>query len=320
MLITASSRRGVVAAPGGPGAAHHVVEVATGRPAEVGARHRRVGDDLGRIAGAALDQIDWQRDPEDPAHRLDDLEHRGSDAGPDVVRRLQTVAGLEALGRGDVGIGEIADVDVVADARPVRRGVVGAVHLRCLAGVDGAEHEREQVVRAAVVDVVVARTDHVEVAQGRVAQRCDAGDIGEEPLTDQLRLAVWALGSPRRRLDDGDGGGRAVHRTARRVHELFDAGGDRLLEQHAHPLDVHPVEAQRLGDRDARVLEGGEVNDAVDPGVARARERTSGASPIEPSTNVASVGTKERTPLDRSSRTTTSRPASTSRRATWEPM
>src|SRR4051794_1625412 len=61
--------------------------------------------------------------PADPAGRLEHLTDRRALAGPEVDGRRRP-GPLEVLERPDVGVGQVLDVDVVTDGRPVWGGVV----------------------------------------------------------------------------------------------------------------------------------------------------------------------------------------------------
>ena len=68
-------------------------------------------------------------------------------------------ARLDRLQGEEVGLRQVVDVDVVADARPVGRRVVGAEHLDGRAAAQrGLEDERDQVRLGVVVLAEVART------------------------------------------------------------------------------------------------------------------------------------------------------------------
>src|SRR5690606_36709488 len=90
---------------------HRVVEGARGLPAEPLARERWVGGRDGRVAGASLDDLDRQLTTDDAFEGAQHVEHRAADAGAEVDGEH---AGLERLERGDVALGEIHHVDVVA--------------------------------------------------------------------------------------------------------------------------------------------------------------------------------------------------------------
>ena len=65
-----------------------------------------------------------------------------------TLSAVECSAAGEVVERLDVGVGEIVDVDVVADARAVGRGVVVAEHLHRRALAErGLHHQRDEVER-----------------------------------------------------------------------------------------------------------------------------------------------------------------------------
>ncbi len=92
-----------------------------------------VADQLGRVAGAAVELLEG-RSQAVRGETVDDLAHRGALAGAHVVG---VVASWRPSARyvqgGDVGHGQVQDVDVVAHAGAVGGGVVGAEDLGGLA-------------------------------------------------------------------------------------------------------------------------------------------------------------------------------------------
>ena len=176
--------------------------------------------------------------PATAAVAFDHLQHRRADAGPEVdgdrcVVVRQPVR--EQVERPDVGVGEVLDVDVVADARPVGRRVVLAVHLHWSAGAeDGLHDERDQVDRERPVladHCVAARTSSVEVAK---ADRAEPGGDAvpmQDPLDHDLAVGVDALRRDRRRFGHGHVGRRAVDRARRGEDDVGDADTHRCLDE-----------------------------------------------------------------------------------------
>ncbi len=123
--------------------------------------------------------------------------------------------------------------------------------------------------RARVVDARVSRPDDVEVAQrrvtkGRLGVRGGPGLVGDEPLPDELGLAIgggWALGKV---LDHERHIRGPVHRGAGREHDLGHSRRRHRLEHDPGALDVLVVRVQGPGDRDAGVLVAGDMDDALD--------------------------------------------------------
>ena len=158
----------------GPGAGEDVVELRVfGPPAEVGLRLRGAGDKAGGVAGAAGFDLDGDGVAGDAACGLDDLLHRKAGAVAEVVDHL---FGLVERGEcEDVGVGEVENVDVVANAGAVGSGVVVAEDEDLVTAAEGdVEYERDDVGLGLVsLAAVGQRAGDVEVAQRGVAQTVD---------------------------------------------------------------------------------------------------------------------------------------------------
>ncbi len=151
-------------------------------------------------------------------------------------------------------------MDVVADARAVAGVVVVTEQLRVAARRERVEGHRDEVGDAAVGKLGRARPGDVEVAQRGPAQRgVGRAESAQHPLPGELGLAVRAHRSRRRLLRHEVHRRVAVDGCARReqetAHSLRAAG----LEQRRHAADVLVPVEQRLLDRLADRLLGGEV-------------------------------------------------------------
>src|SRR5699024_9299280 len=161
-----------------------------------------------------------------------DLPHAHPVAAAQVVHRLQVATAGQCLRGGHVCVRQVDHVDVVAHAGAVRGGVVVAVDLRRAALGERVQHQREQVVGGGVRQVRGAGAHHVEVPQRGVPQPGGPVLVGQQPLTDQLRLPVRGLRGGCGRLGDqvhvrgAVGGGRGGEHD-----RLHLRGGHRL--QHA---------------------------------------------------------------------------------------
>src|SRR5659263_548772 len=113
--------------PGLPRARDDLVQAVLGRPAEFVVDPGGGSDQLGGVAGPALHDVGRGVQPGGLPDRLDHLTHRVTRAGPDVEHVLALLG--EVVQGGEVGLGEVQDVDVVADAGAVRGGVVVAEDL-----------------------------------------------------------------------------------------------------------------------------------------------------------------------------------------------
>ena len=137
------------------------------RPVQLGASLARRRVENGRIAGTPRRDRPGHSAAGDPPDRVDDFADRVRAARPQVVRRrLVSLDG--SFERLDVGVGEIAHVDVIAKAGAVRRRVVVAEHLQGAAAGDSVERTRDDVNlrRVILADLAVRiRARRVEVAE-----------------------------------------------------------------------------------------------------------------------------------------------------------
>ena len=135
-----------------------------------------------------------------------DLPDREAVAVAEVERDRPVGARIARRGRfqrEQVRVGQVGDVDVVADAGPVGRRVVVAEDRRRPAGLDGLEDGRDQV-RLGVVVLAgpLGRPGDVEVAQAHAAQAVGPAIPVERSFERPLRLAVRVDRAERRVLGD----------------------------------------------------------------------------------------------------------------------
>src|SRR5262245_24571069 len=83
------------------------------------------GDDLCRVAGPAIGELDLEIDAGDAFYRIDHLQHRKATAVTTIERRRST-AGAQIGERIAMRGNEIGDVNVIPDAGAVRRRIIGA--------------------------------------------------------------------------------------------------------------------------------------------------------------------------------------------------
>ena len=155
-----------------------------------------VADELGRVAGAAGELLGLQVQARGGNDLGDDLTHRGALAGADVEDVLgHLLAAGQVVQGGDVGDGQVLDVDVVAHAGAVGGGVVGSEDLGGLALGEPVEDHGDEVEGGHVAQVVPAGSGDVEVAQAGPAQSPGLLGVGHHPLPDELGLAVGVDGA-----------------------------------------------------------------------------------------------------------------------------
>ena len=211
-------------------------------PAEFGADFFRGGDEAWRVAGAAgfLDGFDVAAG--DFFAGLDDFADGGAAAGAEVVEI--TLGGIE---REDVGLREVEDVDVVADAGAVGGLVVGAVDFDMILLAEGDfEDVGDQVGFDPVILAKFLRCPGgVEVAERGEGQAVDFFIPTEHGLEHELRLAVGVDRALGEGFVERHAVGNAEGRAGGGEDEFFDAG-----------LHGHVEEVDAAGDIVAEVFRG----------------------------------------------------------------
>ena len=184
---------------------------------------------------------------------------------------------LEILERHHVALGQILDMQVIANARAIGRGPVVAVDrkLREFPGRDPAQ-ERHEVVRASSRRLTEhagrVRPRRIEIAQDRDPPvRVGAAQVAQEILDDALRPAIDVVRAQRRILRNGQVVGLAVHRGGRTEHERGHTRLAHDLRQRECAADVDVIVGQgpRLGL--ANGLQPGAVNHRSDRMVVECR-------------------------------------------------
>src|SRR5271166_6574688 len=161
-------------------------------PPQFTAGMARIGHKRRRIAGARTGHLGGDRQPRYLAAGLDDLAHARSPPGSQV--ELELDAPLQPLERGLVRRGEVIDVNVIADAGPVRSRVLVSKdrHMLTLSKCD-LEDQRNQVSLGIVVfaQVAIGRgAGRVEVTQGSITPAIGMGIVGQSVLDDELGESV----------------------------------------------------------------------------------------------------------------------------------
>ena len=147
-----------------------VRSIGKGRPpAQLAADRLVVGDQRGDVAWPPGPDHGRDRVAGHHPRHLDHLAHRIALADAQIEGHPALL--VERLERQNVGVGQVGDVDVVADAGTVRGRIVVAIDLDVRALAQGhLEHERDQVGLGPMVLADVAarvRAGGVEVAQAQ---------------------------------------------------------------------------------------------------------------------------------------------------------
>ena len=216
-------------------------------PAEFAHRPLAGGDQHRGIPGAAVDVARRDRVPGDAPAAVDHLAH----AEPGAVAQVDdpVASRFGVLQRQRVRVGEVAHVDVVADAGAVRGGPVVAVHQDLLAPAGRhLQHQRDQMGLDGVplTEPGVGAGD-VEVPQARRPQTVRGGVGGDGVVDGQFGGAVGVGGAGGRILGDRNRFRLAVSRRGGGEHQPRCCGRTDHLEQLERLDDVaEPVPLRRL--------------------------------------------------------------------------
>lgn len=218
-----------------------------------------------------------------------------------------------------MGLGEVGDVDVVPHTGAVGGGVVLAVDGDGFAPPErDLQHDGDQV-GLGVVAFAQARVGagDVEVAQAGRTDAVHARELGQCGVDGGLGGAVGVAGADGGVLADLGGFGFAVDGGGGGEDDACDAVGAHGLQQGQRAADVAVPVALGAGHRFGHHRAGGEVQHGLD---SVAGEDVGGAFADAALDEAAPSGTASRCPVDRSSRTDTSCPDSSSWAATTLPM
>ena len=197
------------------------------------------GDEDSRIAGAAWVEFGWNGVACDAAGRFNDFANAESMPVAEVVDEASVRGdiGVERFEGEEVGVGEVGDVDVIADAGAVGGGVVVAVDADRLAATQGdIQDERDEVgfglVIFAAADAIgtFGGAGDVEIAKGDGAEAVDGVKPLENGFDHQLRFTVGVCRFEARALGDGDGLGLAIDGRGGGKDEAAGTLGDDGLE------------------------------------------------------------------------------------------
>ena len=158
----------------------------------------------------------------DAADGFDDFSNAGAETVAEVVDEF--VAFFEGVESEQVGAGQVADVDVIANAGAVWRGVVGAKdgEVRTFALRDLQGQRNEMGFGMVIFALVAGRASGVEITETSVAQSVDAMEPGEHLLDEEFGFAVSIGGMEGVGFFDGDAVWSAVECGGGRKNEARD--------------------------------------------------------------------------------------------------
>lgn len=226
-----------------------------------------IGVALGNVAGTAFGNAIRDRFAAGRAERLDHIQHAVANAGAQVAG--DQVVLIQRAECGQVALGQIHHVDIVAHAGAIAGGVVVAVDAQffqlahCHLG-----NERHQVVGDAVrvlTDLAAfVGAGGIEVAQdGDAPVRLGTVQVAQHVFDVQLARAVGVGGAEREVFANRHAGRVAVDGGRRAEHDAGDVGALHGLQQAQAAEDVVVVVVERFSNRFADGFEAGEVDHGV---------------------------------------------------------
>ena len=248
-----------------PAVGAHGVEAQFGAPAKLLRGEGRVSPAGGDVPGTALNELVGNPAAGDLFEALQHLQHAVTLPGAQVAGEQPGLCG-EPLQGLEMATGEVDDVDVVAHAGAVHRGVVGAEDGNLLTAADGdLGDEGEEVVGNAlrVLADTPARVgaDGVEVAQdGNAPFRVGGVQVAQHLLDEQLAAPVGVGGAGGEVLADGELRRVAVDRSRGAEDQPLDPDLGHHFAEGGAAGDVVLVVEKGLFDGLAHGLEPGEVH------------------------------------------------------------
>ena len=218
------------------------------------------GDEAGGVAVATPFLDGGDRFAADLFAGLDHFAHGVALAVAEIVKTA-----FARLEREDVRLGEIDDVNVVADAGAVRRGVVGTENpTLLLLAKRNAQHVGDEVrLDPAMFTKLLAATGGVEVAECHELESVQLVVPFEDRLEHQLAFAVRVDRFLRFLLGDRHGVRHAVGGGGGAKNKFFHASLDSGVEQIDAIGDVVAEILRRIGHRLADLCERSEVHDGL---------------------------------------------------------
>ena len=257
-----------------PGGADDVVELGvTGLPTQVANGVFGAGDEDGGIAGATRVEFCGNRMAGDAASRFDDFANTEPMAIAEVVDESASSGdiGFEGFESEQMSVGEIGDVDVIADAGAVGSRVVIAIDADGVAASEGdVENQRNQVRFGLVIFAsrdafgALRRASDVEVAKGNGAQAVEGMEPVEHGLDHQLRFAIDVRGLKTSAFSDGDRFGLAVNGCCGGEDEPARPLGDDSFEHGQGGSGVVTEVGFRVDHRFASFDERSEMKDGIE--------------------------------------------------------
>ncbi len=240
-----------------PGIRHDGADV---RPQRPPAQHlcslARIGHQRGRVTCASRAKNPRQRSTADG---LDSVGHF-ADGGAMAGAQVEHVAGAafgKVLQREQVGVSQVADVDVVAHGRTVSRVVIAALDREVVAGVGHTPNGKGYDMSLRLMTLANApfgiSAGSVEVAQRHISQAVGSVVVGQQAFNEQLAPAVGVDGVLRVAFVNGRLNRHAVGCAGAAEDDVAQVAGAHGGQHVQGAYGVGAVVISRLADRFAHV-------------------------------------------------------------------
>src|SRR6202042_1863614 len=199
---------------------------------------------------------------------VDYFEHRISFAGVEI-QGDRVFALFQMLQGADVGVGQIVDVDVVAEASAVGRGIVGGEDIQLGAIGQGRLKGELDQMRFGIVKFAdlagLVGSGGVEVPQTCYAEIEGMPVRFECVFECELRRSIGIDRFARIRFGNRNFDGNAVNGAGRGENKMADSGVDGGVQKSERARDIVAEIFARVGDGFSHITMSGEVHDGVDP-------------------------------------------------------
>ena len=177
------------------------------------------------------------------------------------MRRNAACQGIQSK---NVSIGQVFDVNVVADAGSVIGRVIRSEDLLVFTASQTVEDHRNQVEACGIGEIIPSRAGNVEVAQSDPVEAPCAFSIGHHPFADQLGLTVRIDGLLLNILGDHRNRRHPINGRRGRENHVLHAGFLHCQQNIRQTTDILTVVPRRTFNRFANLLLSSKMNNASD--------------------------------------------------------
>jgi hypothetical protein len=200
------------------------------------------GDKDGGIPGPAGENLFGDFTAGYKANRVQHFTYGVSGTRADIEGSAGDAA--EVFERAKMGISDVQNVNVIADAGAIWRWVVRAKDSDVrVASLDSLQGERDEMgFVAAAFTAIAGSASNIEITEGDVIQASVPAVVGEDIFKDEFRFAVGIYGRCTMVLGQGDGR-FAIYCTSGGKDEIADAMAEHGVEKDDAARDVRDIKS-----------------------------------------------------------------------------